>query len=212
MTGHLEWRSEVLAYYAYEGAHMMLSPARAISDATHLFFKNPANPLTYTPFGRFVTASCELFERTTRRYGKPVFGLPTTLVEGERLPIVERIVWEKPFCKLIHFEKQWGARSRHQPRVLIVAPMSGHYATLLRGTVETFLPTHDVYITDWVDARLVPLTEGFSIWMTMSIMSSTCSAISGRARIAWRFASPPFRSLPLSRAWRPRMTRMRRAP
>ncbi|MGL4729237.1 MAG: polyhydroxyalkanoate depolymerase [Bosea sp. (in: a-proteobacteria)] len=151
----------MLAYYAYESAHMMLSPARAFSDATQLAFKNPANPLSYTPFGRVITASCELFERTTRRYGKPVFGLPNALVEGERTPITERIVWEKPFCKLIHFEKQWiGGRSRHQPRLLIVAPMSGHYATLLRGTVETLLPTHDVFITDWVDARLVPMSDG----------------------------------------------------
>jgi poly(3-hydroxybutyrate) depolymerase len=149
------------SYYAYESAHMMLSPARIISDATLLAFKNPANPLTYTPFGRFVSASCELFERVTRRYGKPIFGLPTALVEGERTPISERVVWEKPFCKLIHFEKQWTkGRSRHQPRLLIVAPMSGHYATLLRGTVETFLPTHDVFITDWIDARLVPMVDG----------------------------------------------------
>jgi poly(3-hydroxybutyrate) depolymerase len=154
-----EW-SDMLAYFAYESAHMMLSPARAVSDATHLMFKNPANPLTYTPLGRLVTASCELFERTTRRYGKPVFGLPDTSVEGVRTPIVERFVWEKPFCKLIHFEKQWTHGSRHQPRLLIVAPMSGHYATLLRGTVETFLPTHDVFITDWIDARLVPMSDG----------------------------------------------------
>jgi poly(3-hydroxybutyrate) depolymerase len=152
--------NEMLAYYLYESAHMMMSPARAMSDATHLFFKNPANPLTYTPFGRTMAASCELFERATRRYGKPAFGLPTTLVEGMRTPIVERVVWEKPFCKLIHFEKQWAAASKHQPKVLIVAPMSGHYATLLRGTVEAFLPGHDVFITDWVDARLVPLTDG----------------------------------------------------
>ena len=72
----------------------------------------------------------------------------------------ERVVWERPFCRLIHFEKTGGATARHEPKLLIVAPMSGHYATLLRGTVETMLADHDVYITDWVDARMVPLTEG----------------------------------------------------
>ena len=153
----------MLAYYLYESAHMMMSPARAVSDATHLFFKNPANPMTYTPFGRTVAASCELFERATRRYGKPAFDLPTTLVDGTRTPIVERMVWEKPFCKLVHFEKQWTGKSKHQPRLLIVAPMSGHYATLLRGTVEAFLPNHDVFITDWIDARLVPASETFDL-------------------------------------------------
>ena len=153
----------MLAYHLYESAHMMMSPARAMSDATHLFYKNPANPLSFTSFGRIMAASCELFERATRRYGKPAFDLPSTLVEGVRTPMLERIVWEKPFCKLIHFEKQWSGKSRQQPRVLIVAPMSGHYATLLRGTVEAFLPNHDVFVTDWVDARLVSMSETFDL-------------------------------------------------
>jgi poly(3-hydroxybutyrate) depolymerase len=126
-----------------------------------MFLKNPANPLSQTPFARTMAASCELFERMTRRYGKPAFGLETTRVGGVRTPVVERIVWERPFCRLIHFDKLWqDNKPHHQPRVLIVAPMSGHYATLLRGTVEAFLPGHDVYITDWVDARMVPASEG----------------------------------------------------
>lgn len=149
-----------LKYFAYEAAHMMMGPARAASEMTQLLFSNPANPLTYTPMGRTISASCELFERTTRRYGKPVFGLPDTLVGGERVAVTERIVWERPFCKLVHFDRHLPARVKPQPKVLLVAPMSGHYATLLRGTVEAFLPNHEVYITDWTDARLVPLTEG----------------------------------------------------
>lgn len=154
----------MLSYYMYEAAHMMMGPARAMSDATHLAFKNPVNPLTYTPFGRTVAASCELFERTTRRYGKPAFGLPTTLVGGERVAVSERVVWERPFCKLIYFERALKPNHRRGPKVLIVAPMSGHYATLLRGTVEAFLPAHEVYITDWLDARMVPLaTAGFDL-------------------------------------------------
>jgi poly(3-hydroxybutyrate) depolymerase len=148
-----------LAYYWYEAAHLMLTPARAASEGTKLLFENPINPLTHTPYGRGVAAACELFERTTRRYGKPVFGLKNTLVDGERVPVFERVVWERPFCDVISFDRVL-RKPKAQPKLLIVAPMSGHYATLLRGTVEAFLPTHQVFITDWVDARLVPLAEG----------------------------------------------------
>lgn len=148
------------AYHAYEAVHMMVSPARTMSDALHLTFKNPANPFTYTPLGRTVAASCELFERTTRRYGKPGFDLPQTTINGVKVDVEERVVWERPFCRLINFDRKIEGRRKPQPKVLMVAPMSGHYATLLRGTVEAFLPGHDVYITDWVDARLVPLAAG----------------------------------------------------
>jgi poly(3-hydroxybutyrate) depolymerase len=145
----------------YEAAHMMMGPARAMSDATQLWFKNPVNPLSYTSYGRTVAASCELFERTTRRYGKPAFGLDTTLVNAaERVAVNERIVWEKPFCKLIYFERDLQPRHKRGPKVLVVAPMSGHYATLLRGTVETLLPNAEVYITDWADARMAPMSAG----------------------------------------------------
>ena len=110
---------------------------------------------------RSVAAACELFERSTRRYGRPEWRIDSTLVGGERVPVHVSTVWERPFCKLIHFERMFEhPPKRPQPRLLIVAPMSGHYATLLRGTVEAFLPNHDVYVTDWVDARMVPLSEG----------------------------------------------------
>ena len=148
------------AYHAYEAVHMMVSPMRGLSDAMMLAFKNPANPLTYTPLGRSVAASCELFERMTRRYGKPAFGLNETTINGVKVAVEERVVWERPFCKLVYFDRKIGERRKPQPKILLVAPMSGHYATLLRGTVEAFLPGHDVYITDWIDARLVPLSEG----------------------------------------------------
>jgi poly(3-hydroxybutyrate) depolymerase len=152
-----------LSYYQlYELNHAALGPFRAAADAARLYFQNPLNPLSQTPFGRSMAAAAELFERTTRRYGKPEWGLADTSVNGVRVPIHERVVWERPFCRLIHFEK--GAvknvDTSDQPKLLIVAPMSGHYATLLRGTVETMLPNHDVYITDWIDARMVPLSEG----------------------------------------------------
>jgi poly(3-hydroxybutyrate) depolymerase len=148
-----------LAYYWYEAAHWMLSPARAATEGAKLFFENPINPLTHTAYGRTVAAACELFERTTRRYGKPEFGLASTVVDGERVAVTERVVWERPFCQVIAFDRAI-RRPTAQPKMLVVAPMSGHYATLLRGTVEAFLPSHQVFITDWVDARMVPLAAG----------------------------------------------------
>ncbi len=148
-------------YWFYEMSHAALNPSRAWADATRLFFKNPVNPLSFTTFGKSVAAACELFERSTRRYGKPEWRISSTLVGGERVPVQISTVWERPFCKLLRFERlfEHGPKRPH-PRLLIVAPMSGHYASLLRGTVEAFLPNHDVYLTEWVDARMVPLSEG----------------------------------------------------
>jgi poly(3-hydroxybutyrate) depolymerase len=148
-------------YWMYEMAQASLNPARAISDATKILFQNPLNPWSHTNLGKSIAAAAELFERTTRRYGKPEWGINDTEVAGVRVPTEIRSVWEKPFCRLLHFDRKFTRPLRHpHPRVLIVAPMSGHYATLLRGTVEAFLPTHEVYITDWTDARMVPLSEG----------------------------------------------------
>jgi poly(3-hydroxybutyrate) depolymerase len=148
-------------YWMYELAQASLNPARAMADATRLFYQNQANPLAHTAFGKQMAAAAELFERTTRRYGKPEWPITETNVGGVRVPVYPRVVWEKPFCRLLHFERAFARPPRdHHPRVLIVAPMSGHYATLLKGTVEAFLPEHEVYITDWADARMVPLTEG----------------------------------------------------
>jgi poly(3-hydroxybutyrate) depolymerase len=147
-------------YHLYEINHAALSPMRAAADATRLSFKNPLNPMSHTLFGRSVTAACEVFERATRRYAKPEFGLSSIQVGGVRVPVHEEIVWSRPFCNLIHFERTLPDPSRRHPKLLIVAPMSGHYATLLRGTVEAMLPRHEVYITDWVDARQVPLAAG----------------------------------------------------
>ena len=147
-------------YQLYEMNHAAVGPMRAMADAAKFYFQNPLNPLSGTPFGRSMAAAAEMFERTTRRYGKPELGIGETTTHGVRVPVVEKVLWERPFCRLIHFEKGPSAVSGEQPKLLIVAPMSGHYATLLRGTVTTMLPDHDVYITDWVDARMVPLSNG----------------------------------------------------
>jgi poly(3-hydroxybutyrate) depolymerase len=148
------------SYQMYEWAHAALAPARAISDANRLAFSNPLNPLLNTPFGKNFAAGAELFERVTRRYGKPAFGFDKTICGGENVAVTEEIVWSRPFCNLLHFVRERPTPCTVQPKLLIVAPMSGHYATLLRGTVEAFLPTHEVYITDWQDARFVPLAAG----------------------------------------------------
>jgi poly(3-hydroxybutyrate) depolymerase len=148
-------------YWFYEMSHAALNPSRAWADATRLFFKNPINPLSYTTYGKTIAAAAELFERSTRRYSRPEWRISSALVGGERVPVVPKIVWQQPFCRLLHFERIFEHKpQRPQPRLLIVAPMSGHYPTLLRGTVEAFLPNHDVYVTDWVDARMVPVTDG----------------------------------------------------
>jgi poly(3-hydroxybutyrate) depolymerase len=148
-------------YWFYEMSQAALNPARAFADATKLLFRNPLNPLTLTPFGKSIAAACEVFERSTRRYGQPEWDIHNTLVGGERISVNIETLWQRPFCRLLHFARVFDhAPLRPQPRLLIVAPLSGHHATLLRGTVEAFLPSHDVYITDWTDARMVPIVEG----------------------------------------------------
>jgi poly(3-hydroxybutyrate) depolymerase len=147
-------------YHWYEFGRAAFRPARAAAETTRLFF-NPFNPMTHTAFGRGAIAAAEVFERSTRRYPKPDFDLPTTCVDGIPVRVTEEVVWQTPFCRLVHFKRDIDrARAAQDPRLLLVAPMSGHFATLLRGTVETFLPDHEVYITDWQDAREVPLSAG----------------------------------------------------
>jgi poly(3-hydroxybutyrate) depolymerase len=147
-------------YWLFEAGQASLGPARALADAYRMYFKNPVNPASHTEWGRKIGAMCEMFERATRRYGKPEFGIPTAPVRGQRVAVTEKVVWSRPFCNLVRFGRDLPPGARKQPKLLIVAPMSGHYATLLRGTVEAMLPDHDLYITDWTDARLVPLSEG----------------------------------------------------
>jgi poly(3-hydroxybutyrate) depolymerase len=148
-------------YWLYEMSHAALNPSRALADATRLFYKNPLNPYSHTTFGKSIAAAAELFERSTRRYSQPEWGITSTLVGAERVPVTIAPVWQRPFCRLLHFARSFEhAPRRPQPKLLIVAPMSGHHATLLRGTVEAFLPNHDVYITEWADARTVPLAAG----------------------------------------------------
>ncbi len=154
-------KGPTVLYHLYELGQATMAPARAAASSTRYVMNNPLNPLSYTNFGRNTAAAAELAERTTRRYNKPAFGITETLVGGQRMAISEQVVWRRPFCDLIHFAKSPADRRiASQPRILMVAPMSGHYATLLRGTVQAYLPFADVYITDWKDARSVSARDG----------------------------------------------------
>ena len=150
-----------MLYHAYEMTHAAITPMRAAARMGQEVMRNPLNPMSETYGSRAMSAALEMFINATRRYGKPEFGIDTTVVDGVETPVVEEVVWSKPFCKVLHFRRDLAAvEARNDPKVLMVAPMSGHYATLLRGTVEAMLPEHEVYITDWIDARDVPLTQG----------------------------------------------------
>jgi poly(3-hydroxybutyrate) depolymerase len=172
-------------YWFYEMSQAAVIPSRAMADATRLLFRNPVNPWAHTTFGKSLAAGAELFERSTRRYGRPEWNISSTLVGGARVPVHITPVWQRPFCRLLHFERTLEhAPHRPQPRVLIVAPMSGHYATLLRGTVEAFLPNHDVYITEWADARTVPVSEGpFDLDDYVDYLISMLHALGGNVHV-----------------------------
>ena len=144
-------------YSLYDLMQFGLLPARLTAEAVEIACQNPYNPLAYTVAGRTMAAGAELFERVTRHFGKPHFGLTQTVIGGQQVQVTEKIVASKPFATLLHFDKNVAQKG---PKLLIVAPLSGHHATLLRGTVAALLPDHDVYITDWVDARQVPLRQG----------------------------------------------------
>ena len=150
-----------MLYHAYEMTHAAISPMRTAARMSQEILTNPMNPFATTYGARTSAAACEMFISATRRYGKPEFAIGETTVEGVATDVVEEIVYELPFCNLVRFKRK-GAHvaARKDPKVLMIAPMSGHYATLLRGTVKAMLPEHDVYITDWVDARDVPMISG----------------------------------------------------
>lgn len=150
-----------MKYHTNELARSALYPLRVQSRILRQMVETPFNPWPDTYSQRFIKASCTMFENMTRRYTKPEWGLDTTRIDGIDVPVNEEIVLDRTWCELLHFERDTEAcGERDDPKVLIVAPMSGHYATLLRGTVRAMLPEHDVYITDWQDARNVPVVMG----------------------------------------------------
>lgn len=153
----IHFRENSHLYHLHEMNYAAVMPLNMLAQASKALHSNPYSPLSYTSYGRNMAAAAELLERATQRYGKPEFGISHTTVDGKQVSVYEEIDAEKPFCRLLHFKK-WGQPK--QPKMLIVAPMSGHHATLLRGTVEALLPFLDVYITDWMDAREVSMAHG----------------------------------------------------
>ena len=147
-----------MLYDAYEVQRKWLAGASQFADMSSKWLNNPANPMSFSSVGPIAAAGLEVFAHASAPRGKPAFDLRTTQVDGREVAIREQIVLRKPFGQLKRFVREGVADGA--PRLLIVAPMSGHYATLLRGTVERMLPAHDVYITDWRDAKQVPLTDG----------------------------------------------------
>ena len=158
-----------MLYSFIEMSRAAMLPWRAAANVTRRSLRSPLHPAADTLAGRATAAAADLFESLTRYYGKPEWGLSPTEVEGRPVDVSEEVVWRKPFCSLLHFKRDRAALAKARGikpseisdrKVLIVAPMSGHHATLLRGTVEAFLPENEVYITDWTDARKVPVMEG----------------------------------------------------
>jgi poly(3-hydroxybutyrate) depolymerase len=140
----------------HEFARLAMMPWRGAAEAMRSIVSSPFNPWAQTPWGKQMLAATEVFERITRKYGKPEWMLPHTIIDSEEVAVTVEPVVQRTFCHLLHFRRE---TTHNHPKLLIVAPLSGHFATLLRGTVEAMLPDHDVYITDWLDARLVPVNS-----------------------------------------------------
>jgi poly(3-hydroxybutyrate) depolymerase len=147
-----------MLYELHEMRHGSMTALRVWAQSTAQVYGSPYSPLSYTTLGRMVSAGSELLLRTTQRYEKPAFGLTETIIDGVAVQVVEQVTLDKPFCQLRRFVRV--GNFSHQPKVLIIAPLSGHYATLLRDTVRTFMQDYEVTITDWRDAKTVPLSEG----------------------------------------------------
>jgi len=145
-------------YPLFELNRMAVQPFRLLAETSLAFWGNAANPLRETTMAKQARASLKMFERATRQFAKPSFDIEEVEIDGAAVEIEEEVVWQTPFCNLLHFGKV--DYSKALPKLLLVAPMSGHYATLLRDTVKTMLPNFDCYVTDWQDARDIPRSAG----------------------------------------------------
>ena len=146
-----------MMYSLHELHKSMMTPAVLWAHLVKEAHTSPFSPFSYMTTARTIAANSELFMRLMRRYHKPEWGIKQVVIDGRDVDIAEEIAIDKPFCKLVHFRK---SELLKQPKLLIVAPLSGHFATLLRDTVRTALVDHDVWVTDWVDAKMVPVSEG----------------------------------------------------
>ena len=170
----------MMLYQMYDLQRMALQPMRAMVTGALSLMED--NPLRETPFGRVTTAALDSFEHTTRTFVKPAFGHTSTTIDGEPVEVMEEVALRLPWCDLLHFKR--AVHRPDDPTLLIVAPMSGHFATLLRGTVEAFLPDHDVYITDWQDAKDMPLAAvGFDLDDYIDYVERFCSHLGPRTHM-----------------------------
>ena len=152
-----------MLYQFHELNRTFLNPLIQWAEASSKLFTNPVSPLAHTPFAQRIAAGYELIYRLGKDYEKPPFDIKSVQVNGSAVGIIEEVRQQKAFCTLIHFKKELSAKefaALKQPTVLLVAPLSGHHSTLLRDTVRSLLEEHDVFVTDWTDARMVPMSEG----------------------------------------------------
>ena len=154
-----------MLYHIYETQRSLMEPFTDFAQAAAKLFSNPMSPFSESPLAQRMSAGYELLYRLGKDYEKPAFEIHSVDVDGVGVAVHERIEMDKPFCELRRFKRFSDdtatlTKLKAQPVVLIVAPLSGHYATLLRDTVRTMLKDHKVYITDWKNARLVPLADG----------------------------------------------------
>ncbi len=150
-----------MLYQWHELQRALLNPLSSWAQASANFYSHPSSPFSYSPLSRRIAASFELLYRLGKTYEKPEWELETTEVDGKKVAVELEVEVDRPFCKLLHFKRDLSAaRNAKDPRVLVFAPLSGHHATLLRDTVRMLMRDHDVWVTDWVDARQVPLSAG----------------------------------------------------
>src|SRR5512138_230675 len=154
-----------MLYQLYEAQRALLSPFAEFASASSKLYNHPLSPFTHTPMAHRVSAGLDLMHRLSKEYEKPEFDINSATVAGKEVAVQEQVVIEKPFCRLLRFKRFTDDPPvlqvmKDQPKVLVVAPLSGHHSTLLRDTVRSLLQDHKVYITDWTDARMVPVEKG----------------------------------------------------
>ncbi len=154
-----------MLYQIHEWQRAFLGPMSHYAEASAKMLSDATSPMSHLPGAQRLAAGYELLHRLGKEYEKPAFGLTQVTSHGQDIAVIERVVLDKPFCQLKRFKRfsddpDTIERLKGEPTVLVVAPLSGHHATLLRDTVRTLLQDHKVYITDWVDARMVPASEG----------------------------------------------------
>ncbi|HEX6722819.1 MAG TPA: polyhydroxyalkanoate depolymerase, partial [Burkholderiaceae bacterium] len=154
-----------MLYQLYESQRALMAPFAEFASASAKLYSHPLSPFTHVPMAQRWAAGFDLVHRLAKEYEKPRFDIQSTTVDSVEVAVQEQVVVDKPFCRLLRFKRFTDdapvlARMKVQPTVLVVAPLSGHHSTLLRDTVRMLLQDHKVFITDWTDARMVPLDKG----------------------------------------------------